>query len=116
MTSKDGPKIQMNGRYPVALVAEAHRYAIKHGLSLNAVTCAAIAEYLARRRSGEVAPEPQLHHERGRPPREAALLSAELIRRDPRGRKLRERDWRVMSVSDEESEEQSQGGLLARAA
>jgi len=92
-------KIQMNGRYPAKLVEDSHYYAVRHSLSLNVVLCAALAEYLAKRQVGNPDPAPQLHYRRGRPPSSAVALQEELMRVDPRGRKLRQRSCRAKSTS-----------------
>ena len=94
------PKIQMGGRFPPELVHEAQDYARSHGLHLNVVIGAAVAEYLARRRAGDDDPAPRLHYRRGHATMETIRLAQTLMRRDPRGRKLRTRASCVTSASD----------------
>jgi hypothetical protein len=95
------PLTQMSGRYPQTIANEAHDYAIAHGLSLNALLAMALAEYLAKRREGDGTPVPQLHYRKGHPPADLVRLQQQLMRRDPRGRKLTERCSRVTSAGDE---------------
>lgn len=83
------PLAQMNGRYPKELADHARGYAFRHRLSLKVVLSAALAEYLAKRSSGDADPTPQLHYRPGRPPAEIISFQRRLMVVDPRGRKLR---------------------------
>ncbi|HAF08825.1 MAG TPA: hypothetical protein DCK98_01925 [Chloroflexi bacterium] len=96
-------KTQMSGRYPQTLADDAHGYALAHGLSLNVLLSAALAEYLAKRRERGVAPAPQLHYRKGHPPADLVKLQQDLMRVDPRGRKLRRLCSRPTSATDERS-------------
>jgi hypothetical protein len=93
-------KIQMSGRYPESLVDEAHDYARRHRLHLNVVLAAAVAEYLAKRRVGSGDPSPQLHYVRGHASAESIRLREQLMRIEPRGRKLHARTYRAKSDRD----------------
>jgi hypothetical protein len=93
-------KTQMSGRYPQTLVDDAHGYAVAHGLSLNVLLSAALAEYLAKRREGGAAPAPQLHYRKGHPPADLVKLQQDLMHVDPRGRKLHRRCSRPTSATD----------------
>jgi hypothetical protein len=92
----------MSGRYAQTLADDAHRYALAHSLSLNALLSMALAEYLAKRRESGAVPAPQLHYRKGHPPADLVRLQQELMRRDPRGRKLTERCSRVTSCAGED--------------
>jgi hypothetical protein len=99
--SENPRKVQMGGRYPESVVDEAHEYARRHRLHLNVVLAAAVAEYLAKRRDRESDdPAPQLHYRRGHESAESMRLREQLMRVDPRGRKLQSRSCRATSVGD----------------
>jgi hypothetical protein len=98
-------KTQMSARYPQSIADQAHTYALAHGLSLNALLSMALAEYLAKRESGAL-PAPQLHYRKGHPPAELVRLQQELMRRDPRGRKMVGRCERVSQIRPAHCEEE----------
>ena len=99
--SENPRKVQMGGRYPESVVDEAHEYARRHRLHLNVILAAAVAEYLAKRRDREGDdPAPQLHYRRGHESAESMRLREQLMRVDPRGRKLHARSCRATSVGD----------------
>lgn len=76
------------GRYPTELTQDAREYALAQRLSLNVVLTAALAEYLAKRRSGQHGPAPQLHYHKGHPPAALVAWQQALMKVDPRGRKI----------------------------
>jgi hypothetical protein len=104
--------VQMNGRYPRPLVDQARDYAVRERLPLNVVLRAALAEYLARRGAGHDDPAPQLHYRRGRPDADAMRSQEQIMRIDPRGRRL----WRRGSRATARGEAGSTGSVLPAAA
>lgn len=101
VVTRSSKKVQMGGSYPESLVDDAHEYARRHRLHLNVVLAAAIAEYLAKRADSKGDnPAPQLHYRRGHESVESIRFREELMRVDPRGRKLQPRTCRAKSESD----------------
>jgi hypothetical protein len=99
----------MSGRYPDAIADEAHAYAIANGLSLNALLSMALAEYLAKRRTGGAGPAPQLHYRKGHPPADVVRLQQDLMHVDPRGRKMRDRCSRLATTTAAQSRVMTRG-------
>jgi hypothetical protein len=109
-------KVQMGGRYPESVVDAAHEYARRHRLHLNVILAAAVAEYLAKRRDRESDdPAPQLHYRRGHESAESMRFREQLMRVDPRGRKLHGRSCRATSVSDGQAKRQHESGTADEA-
>jgi hypothetical protein len=88
VNSRLGTKEQLCGRYPTELTRAAREYALTQRLSLNVVLTAALAEYLAKRKSGQHGPAPQLHYHKGHPPADLVMWQQALMKVDPRGRKI----------------------------
>ncbi|MEK6225550.1 MAG: hypothetical protein AABM40_04560 [Chloroflexota bacterium] len=94
MTSRLETKEPLCGRYPTELTRAAREYALAQRLSLNVVLTAALAEYLAKRKSGQHGPAPQLHYHKGHPPADLVMWQQALMKVDPRGRKIGRHDRR----------------------
>lgn len=89
MVKKKAGHEAVTTQYAVELIGWTRAYAGRCGLTLSGVLSAALAEYVARREQTSAGPEPQLHHQKGRPPRDVVARQRALIARDGRGRKLR---------------------------